>query len=914
MKCCSSFRYLWILLLILLRFWSYLGASRNFENSGFSGLSRYGGLDDSEAVARIGGRSLLSVPTKGSTALIAALDGAIHLVDSNSMKIIWSFSSGPPIYSSHQAHVHHEQNQENASGLSRSFFFYCGDDWELYMHTEYGETKLPKTIDEVVRSSPYIFEDGTVMTGSTKTTVFEVDHVTGELIRSHIPDLLSSELSNEDLGSSKAKNNLDDKDLMQPGVMNPPVEPRLYITRTDYSLKSSFSGSKEVSWSLSVAEIGATLLCPEVENPVEGIPWNLQNNSSYEVDYAVPLSCQSKVLVFRERHVLSGKLGYKRLSKAHNVDNMSLVSASGSILPSQLKIDKHLNSHPERLMLPEPVSNNISSLPPNSSSEAVVPMPLMKVNESSIFKGFNKMETLAGPIGLLFVVLITMLVGLMKYGRTLAVKVKQRFFNEKLSSTYNARIISSKKNKPRKSKRSGNSEKMDASISSEIENSLMQSENNWFQDNNLIGGRRIGKLIVTNKEIAKGSNGTVILEGIYEGRVVAVKRLVKAHHDVASKEVQNLMASDFHQNIVRWYGTESDQDFVYISLERCTCSLDDLIQICSDQSLNSMLGLDQDTVPMIDSVKEVIPDLKLWKENGHPSTVVLKLMRDMVAGLVHLHELGIIHRDLKPQNVLIIKKKSICAKLSDMGISKHLSADMSSLGHRATGCGSSGWQAPEQLLQGRQTRAVDLFSLGCVLFFCITGGRHPFGDRLERDINIVKNQMNLFLVESIPEALDLISQLLNPNPCLRPKASEVLHHPFFWSSEMRLSFLHDTSDRIELEDRETNLMKALENTAQLAIGTKWDEKMEPAFIANIGWYRRYKYDSVRDLLRVMRNKLNHYRELPKEIQELIGSVPEGFDGYFASRFPRLLIEVYKVISQYCRQEECFQKYFKSPVD
>ena len=83
---------------------------------------------------------------------------------------------------------------------------------------------------------------------------------------------------------------------------------------------------------------------------------------------------------------------------------------------------------------------------------------------------------------------------------------------------------------------------------------------------------------------------------------------------------------------------------------------------------------------------------------------------------------------------------------------------------------------------------------------------------------------------------------------------------------MRLSFLHDTSDRIELEDRETNLMKALENTAQLAIGTKWDEKMEPAFIANIGWYRRYKYDSVRDLLRVMRNKLNHYRELPKEIQ------------------------------------------------
>jgi len=85
---------------------------------------------------------------------------------------------------------------------------------------------------------------------------------------------------------------------------------------------------------------------------------------------------------------------------------------------------------------------------------------------------------------------------------------------------------------------------------------------------------------------------------------------------------------------------------------------------------------------------------------------------------------------------------------------------------------------------------------------------------------------------------------------------------------MRLSFLRDVSDRVELEDRETNsvLLNVLESTAPLALGAKWDEKMEPAFIANIGRYRRYKFDSVRDLLRVMRNKLNHFRELPPEIQ------------------------------------------------
>lgn len=59
--------------------------------------------------------------------------------------------------------------------------------------------------------------------------------------------------------------------------------------------------------------------------------------------------------------------------------------------------------------------------------------------------------------------------------------------------------------------------------------------------------------------------------------------------------------------------------------------------------------------------------------------------RDIVSGVAHLHELSFIHRDLKPQNVLIIKDKVFCAKLSDMGISKRLIGDMSSLTQHATG-------------------------------------------------------------------------------------------------------------------------------------------------------------------------------------------------------------------------------------
>lgn len=91
----------------------------------------------------------------------------------------------------------------------------------------------------------------------------------------------------------------------------------------------------------------------------------------------------------------------------------------------------------------------------------------------------------------------------------------------------------------------------------------------------------------------------------------------------------------------------------------------------------------------------------------------------------------------------------------------------------------------------------------------------------------------------------------------------------FWNAETRLSFLRDTSDRVELEDRvpDSDILKALSRIAPTALGGgKWNEKMEPAFITDISRHRRYKFDSIRDLLRLVRNKLNHYREFPKEIQ------------------------------------------------
>lgn len=70
-------------------------------------------------------------------------------------------------------------------------------------------------------------------------------------------------------------------------------------------------------------------------------------------------------------------------------------------------------------------------------------------------------------------------------------------------------------------------------------------------------------------------------------------------------------------------------------------------------------------------------NINLWTDNGCASQQMLNLMRDVVSGLSHLHDLGIIHRDLNPQNILISARNGLCAKLSDMRISKRLANDAS---------------------------------------------------------------------------------------------------------------------------------------------------------------------------------------------------------------------------------------------
>lgn len=116
------------------------------------------------------------------------------------------------------------------------------------------------------------------------------------------------------------------------------------------------------------------------------------------------------------------------------------------------------------------------------------------------------------------------------------------------------------------------------------------------------------------------------------------------------------------------------------------------------------------------------------------------IARQLLSALKYLHEMGITHRDVKPDNILIQKLNPLHVKLTDFGLSKMVDDEETFL---RTFCGTLLYCAPEvyteyreydaaghrthrgkdkqSLPQQRYGHAVDLWSLGSVLFYTLCG-------------------------------------------------------------------------------------------------------------------------------------------------------------------------------------------------
>ncbi len=440
----------------------------------------------------------------------------------------------------------------------------------------------------------------------------------------------------------------------------------------------------------------------------------------------------------------------------------------------------------------------------------------------------------------------------------------------------------------------------------------------------------IGHLSVnTDMILGYGGHGTMVYKGTFGGRDVAVKRMLKEFYEIASHEVNLLQESDDHPNVIRYFDKEVAGGFLYIALELCPASLQDVIEKPS-------------------CFPTLIPPNGLDTPN---------MLKQITLGLLYLHTLKIVHRDIKPQNILVSAPKLSLTTptttqpprllISDFGLCKKLEGDQNSF--RATtafAAGTSGWRAPELLVDDdpnlptsapldltrvdttnnseplvvdsqtnrRATRAIDIFSLGCVFYYCLTRGSHPFDKdgKFMREANIVKGYHNLDSLECLGdyqwEAKDLIDAMLSKNPRERPDAATILTHPFFWPAEDRLEFLCHVSDAFESEkyqqqseegyfSTELEYLEGEECAPCILSEARGDflAALPSAFKDTLGRQRRYKGESVLDLLRAMRNKKNHYEDMPQFVKDKVGPLPVGYLTFWTRKFPSLLLVCWNVV-------------------
>jgi TolB-like protein/Tfp pilus assembly protein PilF len=168
-----------------------------------------------------------------------------------------------------------------------------------------------------------------------------------------------------------------------------------------------------------------------------------------------------------------------------------------------------------------------------------------------------------------------------------------------------------------------------------------------------------------------------------------------------------------------------------------------------------------------------------------PVRQALELARQMAVALESAHAKGIVHRDLKPSNIKVTPEGQV--KLLDFGLAKALApgGDGASPSGDSTATGVVGtapYMSPEQARAEGVDRRTDVWSLGCVLYEMLSGGRAFPGHTAEAVAGVLER-------EPVWEALP------GETPA---KVVDLLHRCLRKDRNRRL---HDIADaRIELEE------------------------------------------------------------------------------------------------------------------
>lgn len=252
---------------------------------------------------------------------------------------------------------------------------------------------------------------------------------------------------------------------------------------------------------------------------------------------------------------------------------------------------------------------------------------------------------------------------------------------------------------------------------------------------------------------------------VYRGRirkkpnyVVAIKSITKKSlaksQNLLGKEIKILkeLTELHHENVVALLDCKESNHNVFLVME-----------YCNGGDLADYLGA-----------------------KGTLSEDTIRVFLKQLAGAMRaLHAKGIVHRDLKPQNILLShncgkacpQPHQITLKIADFGFARFLQDGVMA----ATLCGSPMYMAPEVIMSLQYDAKADLWSLGTIVFQCLTG-KAPFQAHTPHALKLFYEK-NANLGPKIPAGTspalsDLLLGLLRRNARDRMPFDEFFGHPF----------------------------------------------------------------------------------------------------------------------------------------
>ncbi len=226
-----------------------------------------------------------------------------------------------------------------------------------------------------------------------------------------------------------------------------------------------------------------------------------------------------------------------------------------------------------------------------------------------------------------------------------------------------------------------------------------------WQADKLLQGRHkgffLGKYRLLSHLGSGGMSQVYLAEHVLMRRRVAIKVLPKARVNDSSylerfhREAQAVAALD-HRNIVRAYDVDQEDNIHFLVME-----------YVPGQSLHELVV-----------------------KNGPVDWVcAAEYMRQSAEGLYHAHRIGMVHRDIKPGNLLLDEKGTV--KVLDLGLARFFDdkeENSLTVKHDEKVLGTADYLSPEQALDSHTVDIrSDLYSLGCTLYFLLSG-HPPFPD------------------------------------------------------------------------------------------------------------------------------------------------------------------------------------------